>query len=191
AEYDFPPYPEVFTGAYFPGHPKRPIHAIIRLGSRLIKEVEAAEIRDKLDSAVTMVNVGEEVGDRLLIRANRYLRTVPPDDNEDVDFLLEISILDYGIDAEDWDAAARFFVDAEVALLDGYDGREIWSTRVRERDNIVPAIFGPTSVRNVITAHAFAELSVEEIVAALDQLSIYCADHIAERLRNDLRDARD
>jgi len=40
----FPPYPEVLTGPYFPGHPRDPIHAIIRVGTLLAKELEAREV---------------------------------------------------------------------------------------------------------------------------------------------------
>ena len=190
AEYDFPPYPEIFTGAYFPNHPRKPIHAIVRIGSRLAKEIEAENLRVKLDSASQNVDVSLEISDRVLTRASRYLGAEPIADSRAADFLLEVRVRDYGIDATDWDAAASFFIDAELTLLDGRTGREIYRTRVRERDGITPAIFGSTSVRNIVTAHAFSQLSVDELEIALLRLADYSADHLTDHLRNALRRAR-
>ncbi|NND72980.1 MAG: hypothetical protein HKN43_15505 [Rhodothermales bacterium] len=188
--FDYPPYPEVFTGPYFPGHPDRPIHAVIRLGTRIAKEIEASELRDRLEEASEEIDIAFEVADRVLVRSARYLRTTVTDDQAAADYLMEVRIRDYGIDAKEWNSAARFFIDAEVTLIDGFSGREIWKTRVRERENVAPAIFGPGAVRDVVTANAFSRLSVEEITIALDRLAEFSADHIVGHLRRSLQKAR-
>lgn len=189
--YDFPPHPEVLTGSYFPGHPRDPVHAILRAGSRIATEIEARRVRGRLDSAATLVDVSQRVAERTSERATRYLRTELIEQEEGADFVFEVHIRDYGIDAEEWEAAAHFFVDAEVALLAGEDGRLIWKTSVRERDPIAPAIFGRRStVRNVVTAAALANLSVEDIARALEQLADYSADRITRQLRDALDRSR-
>ncbi len=187
---EFPPYPEVLSGPYFPGHPKDPVHAIIRAGTRIAKEIEADRVRDRLDSAAAMVDVARLTGDRLAARASRYLGSTLTDPSGDTDLILEVEIRDYGIDAEEWDAAARFFIDAEAWLLDGQDRRVIWKTRVRAHEPITPAIFHNSSIRNVVTAAALADLSVEDIGRALTQLSYYAADRVTDRLRSSLDRAR-
>ncbi|MGE0556449.1 MAG: hypothetical protein AB7R55_23735 [Gemmatimonadales bacterium] len=186
----FPPNPEVLSGPYFPGHPKDPIHAIIRAGSRIAREIEAQRVRPRLDSAAAMVDVVGEVTDRVGRRASRYLgaRLVPDEDRADV--ILAVDIRDYGIDAEDWEAAVHFFVDAEVWLLDASDRRPIWKTRVRAKDPISPAIFGRSAVRDVVTAATLSSLSVEEIARSLDQLAFYTSEKVTDRLRSALHDAR-
>jgi hypothetical protein len=187
-----PPYPEVLTGPYFPGHPKDPIHVIVRAGTRIAKEAEARRLRARLDTAAADVDVAGRVADRIGGRAARYLGARLVDRPEAADLILEVEIRDYGIDAEDWDAAARFFVDAEAWLIDGDDRRTIWKTRVREREPITPAILGAhTAVRDVVTAAAFASLSVDDIARALAQLSHFAADRVTDRLRADLREVRD
>jgi hypothetical protein len=189
--YDLPPYPEVLTGPYVPGHFDDPIHAIVSAGSRIAKEVQARQVRRRLDSAATLVNVASLVADEAGVRAARYLgcRLIP--EEERPDFRFEIRIRDYGIDAEDWDAAARFFVAAEVHLLDGRDGRLIWKTKVREKEPVSPELFGwPVAARNVVTAAALADLSVEELTRALEQLADYAADRVTRRLRDALEDSR-
>lgn len=189
--YDFPPYPEVLTGPYFPGHPRDPVHAIIRAGTQIAREIEAERVRERLDSAATLIDVADRVAQGTSERASRYLRTRLTDDEDEAEFILEVRIRDYGIDAEQWEAAAHFFVDAEVVLLAGEDGREIWRTHVRDRDPIAPAIVGRRSaIRNIVTAAALAKLSVEDIARALEQLADYSADHITGRLRSALEDAR-
>jgi hypothetical protein len=190
-DWDFPPYPEVLTGPYFPRHPRDPIHAIIHAGSRIAKEAEARRVRERLDSAAARVDVSSRVADRTGGRAARYLGTRLTSDRERADFILEVHLRDYGIDAEEWEAAANFFVDAEVVLLAAEDRRMVWKTRVRGRDPIAPAIFGRHStLRNVVTAAALADLSVDDLVRALEQLADYTADRVTGRLRDALEDAR-
>jgi len=187
----FPPYAEILTGPYFPDHPRDPVHQIIRAGTRLAKELEARRIRARLDSAAAEVDVPSLVSERVGERASRYLGARLIEDPDRADLLFEVEIRDYGIDAEDWDAAARFFVDAEVWLIDGVDRRLIWTTRVRARDPITPAIIGERgALRDVVTAAALANLSVEDIARALDQLAFYAADRVTDRLRSALDRSR-
>src|SRR5690606_22211781 len=149
-----------------------PLRNVIAAGARIAKEVEASKVRARLDSATAAVDVADRVQARTLDRAARYLRTRPAESEASADFVLELRLRDYGIDAKDWSAAAYFFVDAELLLLDGRDGRKIWDARVRARDPITPAIFGPgRAVRDVVTAATFADLEVEEIARALERLA--------------------
>ena len=191
--YTFPPYPEVLTGPYFPGHPSDPIHAVLRIGSRIAKEVAAADVRERLDSAAVLVDVAARMADRTSTRVARLLRATLVDDEDGADFLLEVRVRDYGIDAEEWDAAAHVFIDAQVLLLDGSDGREVWETHVRERDPLTPAIFGrgpARAVRDVITAAVLADMSEAEIARALEHLADFAADRISERLRTSMEKVR-
>ena len=192
--YDMPPYPEVLTGPYFPGHPRDPIHALMRVGTVLAKEVAASGIRERLDSASARVDVAARLSDRVGTRTARLLRAELVDDERSADFVLEVRVRDYGIDAADWNAAAHFFVDAQVLLFDGADGSEIWESDVKERDPVMPHIFGGNRARiarDIVTAAVLADMSEEEIAAALESLADYAADHISERLRGSLEDVRD
>lgn len=193
AVYDFPPYPEVLTGPYFPGHPDDPVHFVARLGSRIAREVAAAGVRERLDSAATRTDVAGRLAARTSERAARLLRARRVDDDAEAEFLLEVRVRDYGIDAEEWEAAAHVFVDAEVLLLDGADGSEIWESHVRERDPLAPHIFGGDRARiarNVVTAAVLADLSVAELARALEHVADYAADRITERLRRSLAEVR-
>jgi hypothetical protein len=185
--WDYAPAPEILTGPWFPDVSRNPLAAAIEVGSRVAREVEASQARARLDSAVAGVDLTARMADRTLERSARLLRMRPVDDDADAEFIVEIVVRKHGIDAKDWNAAAHFFVEAEVFLIDAFDGTQIWRTKVKERDPIMPAIFGPgTVVRDVVTAAALANLSVEEMQYALERLADYSADRITARLRDAL-----
>lgn len=197
AEYDFrdrtlavrsliPPHPEVLTGPYFPDWSGDPVEAVIRTGTRIAREVEASRVRARLDSAVATVDVAGRLAGRAHDRAAFHLRTEKVEDERGADFVVEVLVRKYGIEAKEWDAAAHFFVDARLVIIDGRDGTQVWETHVDTHDPIAPAIFGPGAVRDVVTAGALAGQSVPEIRVALERLADYSADRITERLREAL-----
>lgn len=197
AEYDFtdrtvavrsliPPRPEVLTGPWFLDWPTDPVRAVIRAGTRIAKEVEASQIRARLDSASVSVDVADRLANRAHERSAFYLRAKPVEEEADADFIIDVLVREYGIDAEDWDAAAHFYVDARLVLIDGRTGIQIWDTKVTSRDRMAPMVFGPGAIRDVVTATALANQSVAEISQALERLADYSADRITERLREAL-----
>ena len=191
--YDFPPRPEILTGPYFPGHPHDPIHAIVRIGGTIARELAASEARDRLDEACGEFDISQSLADRTSRRAARYLRTDLVETEDEADFGLEVRVRDYGIDAEEWESAAHFFIDAEVILYDMLDGREIWESHVRERDPIAPHIFGgrrAAFARDIVTAAALGSLSEDEMITALEALASYAGDRISEKLRDSLEKVR-
>lgn len=193
AVYDLPMRAEVLTGPLFDVPSGDPVRDLMRAGAMAAREIAAADIRDRLDAASERVDLPVRVGERLGPRAARYLRTELVEDEAEADFGLEVRIREYGIDAERWEAAAHFFVEAQVILYDGADGRTIWESKVKERDPMAPAIFGGRRarfVRDVVTAAVLADMSEDEIVVALEALADYAADHISERLRDSLDEVR-
>lgn len=189
---DVPRRPEVLSGPYFMGgRSGDPIRDIVRVGARIVREAEAIAVQERLDSAASLIDVGYVLEDNALDRAARYLGADPAAGGGDADYLLEIIVIEYGIDAEAWDAAAQFYIEADAALLDEATGTEIWRAEIEARDPIGPAVFGgPSTVRDIVTAVTIADLSVQEIVDMLESLADYSARVITDKLRDDLRDAR-
>jgi hypothetical protein len=188
---DIPRRPEVLSGPYFMGgRSGDPLRDLVRVGARIAREVEAYAVQERLDSAATLIDVGYVMEADALDRAARYLGADPVDRGADADYLLEIIVVEYGIDAEAWDAAAEFYIEADAALLDERTGTEIWRAEIEASDPMGPAIFGPSPVRDIVTAATIADLSVEEIVEMLESLADFSARVVTDRLRDDLRDAR-
>ena len=190
---ELPRAPQVLSGPYFLGRSSGdPVRDLMRIGAGVAREVQAGEVRERLDSAVALVDVGYEMEDAVLERAARYLGARATwDDEEPADFLLELVVVEYGIDAEAWDAAVHVFIEADATLIHVDSGEEIWRREIGARDPLGPAVFGPRrTVRDVVTAATLASLDVEEIAAALEYLADFSARVITDELRDDLRDAR-
>jgi hypothetical protein len=189
---DLPRRPEILSGPYFVGRPSGdPIRDALRVGARVYREVETRNLRERLDSASTRVDVGHVLEDNTLERAARFLGASPVDEPESADFILELMVVEYGIDAESWDAAAHFYVEADATLIHVATGEEVWREEVDAQEAIGPAIFGPGRVvRDVVTATSLSQLSVDEMVVALESLADFSGRVITEELREDLRDVR-
>lgn len=185
-----PPRPDVFTENFFFIDTDRPLQMVLNAGSAIVKEVEAEKARERLDEAMRYVDVSHRVGDRVLDRSALYLRAQAHPNARNADYVLEVRINEYGIEAESWHANAFFSISAEVILIDGFSGRRIWRTGVEERDPISPRLFAGRTAYNVVTAQALSRLSVDDMIVALEELSDYAADKIIYKLQRDLDRAR-
>jgi hypothetical protein len=197
AEYDFPgatlavvttapPHPEVLTDDEWDIDESSLLDAFVSVGTRVAREVSAEKARQRLDSATAAVDVSARMADRVHEGANRILRTRTVAADVDPDFELEVRIEEYGIEADDLDAAAAFRVRARVYLRDGATGREIWKADVDEEEPIRRSAWGSapgSSATNVATAAALQGLSVREMEEALRSLADFAADRIVDRLR--------
>ena len=189
---DLPRRPEVLSGPYFLGERSGdPLRDLLRVGARIVREAEAIAVQERLDSAAALIDVGYVLEENAHERTARYLGAEAVSADADADYVLEITVGEYGIDAEAWDAAAQFYIVADAALLDEDTGTEIWRAEIGARDPIGPAVFGgPSAVRDIVTAATIADLSVQEIVDMLESLADFSARVITDRLRDDLREAR-
>ena len=202
-EYDFrdftaaavvsaPPGPEVFTNSFIFLDKDDPIGSALRLGTTIAKEVQAGKAQARLDSAMQQVDIPERIRGRVLQRSSTYLHYDPTDDYRDSDFLFDIYIREYGIDAKSWDSRVYFKIDVKVHLIDNGTGMEIWEAHVEERKPLSQSIFGwsgsPTD--NIITAVALSSLSVKEMAIGFQNLADYTADRVAQKLQEDFEKSR-
>ena len=187
---DIPPYPEVVTGDFVDADNQSLLATIVHAGSIVAREAQAHKARKRLGEAVRHVDVSQRIADRVLVRGAQYLRARPVDDDREADFLIDIRVRRYGIEAESWNAGAFFELDADVVLIDPR-GRVVWKSRVRERDPITTTLFAGATVTNIVTADALSRLSAEEMREALERLADFAADRMTHELRRDLGKARD
>lgn len=168
-----------------------PLGAVIEAGSRAAEEVEGRRARARLDSAAARLDVGGLMGRRIQERAARYLGSSRAGDPDASEFLLELDVDGFGIDARGRDDAL-LFVRAEAVLLETATGREIWSSEVRGRDRLTPSVAGLDRVPGgAVTAGVLSSLSVEDFERILRQVVGVSADAVTDRLRSDLREARE
>ena len=190
-----PSEPEVFTDSFLDIDidPADLLVSALRAGTTLAKEITADQTRARLDSAMAQVDLPEHIMDGTLQRCSQYLHLLPIYDPDRSDFLFDMYVNSYGIDAESWDSRVYFEMDLEVYLIDNNTGLEIWKTRVKEKQPMSGLAFGTTSVAagNVITAIGLSQLSVEEMVEGFQYLADDTADRVARKLRRDYAKSRE
>lgn len=184
-----PPAPALWTGAYEVDDDDI-AGAVVDAGSQVAREVEARRARARLDSAAALVNVRERFSRRTVERAARYLGAAPVQDASTADYLIELFVRRYGIDARS-DRAARLFMNVEAVLLDRRSGHEVWSVEVDSHDRLTPAVARRGSVPvDIVTAATLHTLSIERLREQLEGLTEFTADYVTAELREDLRDVR-
>jgi hypothetical protein len=110
---------------------------------------------------------------------------------ENPDFLIEVHMRRFGIDASG-SGAAYLFTNADAVLLDRRTGREIWSIAVTGTDRLTPRVRGSEQIPSaILTAGSLSAVTVDDFQQALDQLMTLSSNLIADELRAALREARE
>ena len=186
-----PPSPELREGWYNLDVGHTAVQTVVNAGATVAKEVEARRASARLDSAATRVDVAAGLARRTLERASRYLGTRPVATADNADFLLEIRMESFGIDARS-NRAAYLYAKAEAVLIDRRSGREIWSEDVSGSDRMTPYVIGTANVPSAIfTAATLHSVTVADFEKALNGLVLFTSDLITDELRDKLRDVRD
>lgn len=185
------PAPEIWTGDHEIDTDQNPLITVIEAGSAVAVHLEARRARARLDSAAVRVDMDERIARRTFERSARYLGTRRIDDAGAADYVMEIDVERFGINASGGNAT--LFVEGEAILLDGRTGREIWNQEVSAWDQLTPSISGAGAgaAGGVLTAAALSTITVAEYERILEQLADYAGDVMTEELREDLRAARD
>ena len=186
-----PPHPELLHGWYNLDLGYNAVQTVVGAGAKVAKEVEARRASERLDSASAQVDIDALLAQRTLERVSRYLGTRIVDSPDDADFVLELNMRAFGIDARS-NRATYLYTRAEAVLLERATGREIWSEDVRGSDRLTPYVIGTANVPSAIfTAATLHTVTVAEFQEALEQLVGLTADAVVEELREKLRDVRD
>ena len=184
------PAPRLYTGGYDVRESDDAVTAVVRAGAGVAKHIEGKRSAARLDSASARVNLAELLAHRTVERAGRYLGLRPAGNSDEADYLLEVQMHNFGIDASS-DAAAYLYTNAEAVLLDRRSGREIWSAKVHGTDRLTPNVRGAGGLPGtIITAGTLGTVTVADYQRALDELATLSSRVIADELRAALRDAR-
>jgi hypothetical protein len=188
--YIAPPSPELLTSYYDLTSSQNPLEAVVRAGADVAREKEGRRANARLDSASARIDIPSVLAQRTLQRASRYLGTRPVTDENQADYLMEVRMERFGINAKA-DEAAYLFTYAEAVLLDRRTGREIWNINVHGRDRLTPYVESTSRIPgSVITASTLGSVSVADFQEALNQLMDLSSNTITNELRAALRDVR-
>ena len=185
------PAPELLHGSLDLDAQENAIQAVMRAGASVAKEVVARRARSRFDRASRRIDIDSLLAVRTLDRASRYLGARPTGSLDDADFVLELEVRSFGVDARS-NNATYLFSRTEAVLLDRRTGREIWNVDVRASDRLTPSFEGNQNVPSaIVTAATLHQVTVRDFVEALEQLTTLTSNVITNELREKLRDARD
>lgn len=181
-----PPEPFFFADSGLDGPaPRGFFDAAVRVSGAIAHRKESREAQARFDSALTQIDVAEQIARQTLVRSARHLRYRPVDDYRDADVVIDIQVKDYGLVADSWEATVHFELNAEVILIDNATQEWIWKKKVHEVEPISRAMTLGPSFGSVYTARALSKLSIEEMVEALENLANYTAHRLTMDLRED------
>lgn len=186
-----PPQPELRSGLYDLRPSSNPITTVMRAGGGVAKEIEARKASVRLDSASRRIDIPARLAQRTLERTALYLGARPVQSVADADYVIEINMRRFGIDARS-SHAAYLYTRAEAVLLDRRTGREIWSVDIHGSDRMTAWVIGTRTVpSSIFTAVGLHHVSVDDFQQALEQLVTSSSNAITNQLRDKLRDVRD
>jgi len=185
--YIAPPSPVLLTSYYDLSNSQNPIEAVVRAGADVAREREGRRASARLDSATARIDIPAVLAQRTLQRASRYLGTRPITDENQADYLMEVRMQRFGINAKA-DEAAYLFTYAEAVLIDRRTGREIWNVSIHGRDRLTPYVQSSRTMTG--TAATLGSVSFADFQGALNQLMDYSSNLITDELRSDLRGVR-
>ena len=187
-----PPRANVFTDADFHFNPHDLVGTAIGIGTTVAKESQAMKARARLDSAMAMVDVPAIIEEEVLFRSAELLNFRPVNEVKLADFVFNVRMERYGIDAKGWDAGTYFVIESKIELIDNQAQRRIWKRSVEAREPLSPRVFGINApVENVMDAVALSQLTVDEMAAGMEYLAHFSADLIAQKLYKDYVKSRD
>lgn len=187
-----PPHADVFTDLSVNFNPRDIVGTAISVGSTIARENEAIKARARLDSAMQMVDVPAIIEEEVLFRAAELLNFRPVKEVKTADFIFNVHMEKYGIDARGWDVGTYFVIESRVELIDNQLQRRIWKGKVAAREPLSPRVFGiSTPIENVLDAVALSQLSVDEMAAGMEYLANFSAEIISEKLYRDYIKSRD
>lgn len=211
-----PPSAEINVGYEVHVDMNRPVLTFINVGTNLAKANQAAQARERLERALSTVNIpeifagdvySETLGTLGAVAASPIPGTVDTAKggassgtgsaagagsapSPGSDYILRIEIFRYGIDATR-SGDVSFVVASEARLYDERSRELVWGRRFERREAVSPDTFGlGGSVANIVTTSVLADLTEQQMTDGLSSLARSAAHDVSARFSRDLYRAR-
>lgn len=165
--------------------------SIIRIGTNLIKAGEAEAARGKLLRALYYTDIPGIMSERILSEVAYTLDAWVTDSRRDADVILELDIVEYGINAGSSSGSVELFIRIEACLYHRAYNEIIWRRRISVQESVSPGFFGFNDIAgNAITISNLMALTEEQLTAGFERMAREISRETARKLQRDLRKAR-
>jgi hypothetical protein len=186
-----PPPPSLDSWSHLSIDPSNPIGTVLRIGSSIVLAAEAQKAAERMREALTEIDVPAVVFEESTARCARALGAGRVGDTRDADFVLDLEIEHYGIDAPSWGSAVSLEISVTARLYERRSRDLVWRRHLSVAERARPEVFGvPSAAETIFTAAMLASLSTEEMAKGFAYLAHYMARHVGDTLERDLRKAR-
>jgi len=186
-----PPPPSLDTWYDLSIDTHNPVGTVLRVGSSIVMAAEAEKAGERMREALQVVDVPAVVYEESSTRCARALGAEPVADTRDADFVFDLEIEEYGIDAPSWGGAVALQIDLTARLYERGSRDLVWRRRIGVHQQATPEVFGlPPAAENIFTAAMLASLSTEEMARGFESLAHDAARIVGNTLERDLRKAR-
>jgi len=168
-----------------------PIGTVLRIGSSIVMAAEAQKAAERMREALTEIDVPAVVLEESAARCARALGAGRVGDMRDADFVLDLEIERYGIDAPSWGSAVALKINVTARLYDRRSRDLVWRRHISVAQRASPDVFGlPSAAETIFTAAMLASLSTEEMTTGFAYLAHYAARYVGDSLERDVSKAR-
>jgi ABC-type uncharacterized transport system auxiliary subunit len=186
-----PPEPTLDVSYNITLDPRDQLRTALSVGTTILKAYEASEIEPLMIRALSVVDVPGIIETEAYSACLAALDARSDDRRFEADYLLDLDIRKYGIDADSPWGAVSLSVRLTARLFHNGSGELVWRRDFSVRKQASPDMFGFGEIAgNIVSAAALANLSDQDLAKGFEQLADFTARSFARTLEDDLYEAR-
>ena len=182
-----PPEPEIDGNYNVRIDTGNPVLTFASVAANLAKANQIAKDEQKMFAALRQIDVPQLVWEETFERCVRSLASEQVSSVGNSDYIFDLEIRHYGLDADSTNAAVMIEITTTARLYATADRRLIWQRNVSVRDPLSPEVFGAGSVVDtVITTAALAKLTEDQLARGFGEAARRVSYQIARELEDDI-----
>ncbi len=186
-----PPEPRLDVSYYVALDKHMPVYSALSVMTNLAKAGQAEKAAGAMRGALASVDVPEILFSESYAACAAALDAEQEPERTHADYVLLLSIHDWGIRAHSFGSAVSLRIHLTASLARNAGGELIWRRDMTVNDRASPAMFGlGRIVGNMVTATILSEMSEEDLARGFTELAHRSARSLAHQLENDLTSAR-
>ena len=186
-----PPEPRVDVNYDVTLNERMPIYSALSVMTTIAKAGQAEKASDAMRGALASVDVPAILLKESYAACSAALDAEPERQRMRADYLLVLSIHDWGIQAHSYGSAVSLHIRLTAGLYRSAGRELIWRRDLTVNDSASPAMFGLGQiVNNMVTATVLSEMSEEDLARGFMELARRSARSVARLLEKDLSSAR-
>jgi hypothetical protein len=187
-----PPPPTLNIGYSTPVDSGDPIGKALRIGTTIIKASEAAKAEPIMREALRSVDVPAIVLEETSQACASVLNARPLDRGQKADYLLDLDIYEYGIEAPSWSSSVSLHLGMTAIMYHNSSGEIVWRRKHITVDiPASPQMFGlGSAMGDIVSAGVLSSLRVDQLEEGFRRLALESARWVTRILEDDLYRAR-